>query len=482
MTFKSDDSKTTKTNSYDSSPPPNLIQFMLSDWKPVKRQVPLVRYLANYRSRREELSRRFPGELVVIPSGNRKVRSNDTYFPFRPSSDFFYLTGNMEPDCVLVLLPEGKTHRHVLFVESNPGKTDITFFTDRNKGELWEGARLGVDESKQRYGITDCRPLEELEGLLKTLQASSPTRVLTSFSASIEDWLHVSMQDLKHQQLATTLSEMRLLKDEAEIKELASAIKATKLGFEDVIQRLRTATSERELEGVFYTRARMEGNDVGYTSIVASGAHACTLHWKKNDGKLKKGDLLLLDAGIEAETLYTADVTRTLPISGSFSKEQKLVYDLVYAAQAAAFQQVKPGNDFMEPNRVAMEVLAEGLERLGILKSAAEALKPHNQFFKRYTLHNISHMLGIDVHDCAQARAETYKYGKLQPGMVLTVEPGLYFQPDDMTVPARFRGIGVRIEDDVVVTERGCKNLSSILPSESGDVEQWVAKLLKKKR
>jgi Xaa-Pro aminopeptidase len=226
----------------------------------------------------------------------------------------------------------------------------------------------------------------------------------------------------------------------------------------------------------------VEGNDVGYGTIAAAGAHACVLHWMRNDGPVKKGELLLLDAGVEAHSLYTADITRTLPVSGKFSKEQRAIYELVLEAQAQAFAAVKPGNDFMEPNRVAMRVLAEGLERLGILEDAEEALKDEHQFYKRYSLHNVSHMLGLDVHDCAQARQEAYKYGKLQPGMVLTVEPGLYFQTDDLSVPARYRGIGVRIEDDVVVTARGCKVLSAAIPREAKDVEAWMKRVWAKAR
>ncbi|HZX42510.1 MAG TPA: M24 family metallopeptidase, partial [Myxococcaceae bacterium] len=170
---------------------------------------------------------------------------------------------------------------------------------------------------------------------------------------------------------------------------------------------------------------------------------------------------------------------RTLPVSGRFSREQREIYELVHAAQAAGFAEVKPGKDFLDPNRAAMKVLAAGLERLGILDDAAEALADQNQFYKRYSLHNVSHMLGLDVHDCAQARAETYKFGQLKPGMVLTVEPGLYFQTDDLTVPARYRGIGVRIEDDVLVTARGMRNLSADFPSEASEVEAWMAKLWK---
>ncbi|MFN0061091.1 MAG: M24B family metallopeptidase, partial [Myxococcaceae bacterium] len=243
-----------------------------------------------------------------------------------------------------------------------------------------------------------------------------------------------------------------------------------------------TARSEREVEGVFNLRARVEGNDVGYGTIAAAGAHACTLHWTHNDGPVRRGQLLLLDAGVEGHTLYTADITRTLPVSGRFSREQREVYTLVHVAQAAAFAEVKPGNDFLAPNKAAMKVLAHGLERLGILPDAAMALEEQHQFYKRYSLHNVSHMLGLDVHDCAKARQETYKFGKLVPGMVLTVEPGLYFQMDDLTVPAKYRGIGVRIEDDVLVTARGHRNLSSAIPSEATAVEKWMAQVQRKAR
>jgi Xaa-Pro aminopeptidase len=377
-----------------------------------------------------------------------------------------------------------KSHRSILFVEPNPGKTDVTFFTDRVKGELWEGARLGVPESQAKFKVDEARSLTELEEFIKSsLKNSQKPRVLRKVSDVVDQWVPVVSDEQKKRdfELAEVLSEMRLIKDKQEIVEISRAVQSTKLAFEDVIKRLKTAQTERELEGVFYTRARMEGNDVGYASIVASGEHACTLHWKKNDGKIKKGDLLLLDAGVEGTSLYTADVTRTLPINGKFSREQKLIYELVLAAQKAAFKAVKPGNDFMDPNREAMKVLAFGLSELGILgMSAEEALKEENQFYRRYSLHNVSHMLGLDVHDCAQARAETYKFGKLEAGMVLTVEPGLYFQMDDLTVPQKFRGIGVRIEDDVVVTKTGYRNLSANIPSEPKAIEAWMKSLWKK--
>jgi Xaa-Pro aminopeptidase len=477
-----------KQNSHDSAIPPNLISFMLKNWKKPTGKLPVpLKNVANFQKRRDRLSKFFPGELLVIPTGHLKVRANDDHYRFRASSDFYYLTGNTEPDCVLVLVPQGKEkHRSVLFVEPNLGKTDSSFFTDRTKGELWEGARLGVSESRALYGVEDTRSLVEFAKFLPTALVEAPKgyRLLRNISLSLEDLVGLPSKNQieKDQELFTTISEMRLLKDKYEIEALKDAVNATQRGFEDVIARMKTAKSERELEGVFYTRARMEGNDVGYGSIVASGAHACTLHWRKNDGALRKGDLLLLDAGIEGNSLYTADITRSFPISGKFTKEQKVIYELVLKAQKAALKAVKPGNDFMYPNTQAMKVLAEGLEELGILPmSAKEALKEENQFYKRYSLHNVSHMLGLDVHDCAQARAENYKYGKLEAGMVLTIEPGLYFQLDDLTVPEKYRGIGVRIEDDVVVTAKGHTNLSGDIPTEVKDLESWISRIWKKK-
>ena len=475
------DSSEKKQATHDNRPTDALLAFMKQQWKPrANRKVAPLKHAAAHARRRAALSALFPKETLVIPTGHEKVRANDTFYRFRPGTDFYYLTGNLEPDCVLMMVPEaGGGHRDVLFVEPNPGKTDASFFTDRVKGELWVGPRLGVPQSRARFDVHEARALSELPGTLASLRgpATRPVRVLRGMSPAVDAAL--GDQSARDKELATSLSEMRLIKDALEVRELSAAIASTKRGFEDVIAGLRNARHEREVEGIFNLRARVEGNDVGYNTIAAAGEHACVLHWMRNDGDVRPGTLLLLDAGVEAHTLYTADITRTLPVSGRFSREQREIYELVHAAQAAAFGEVKPGRDFLDPNRAAMKVLAEGLERLGILEDAAAALADQNQFYKRYSLHNVSHMLGLDVHDCAQARAEAYKFGKLKPGMVLTVEPGLYFQTDDLTVPARYRGIGIRIEDDVVVTARAMRNLSSDIPSGASDVEAWMAKVWK---
>lgn len=466
---------------HDDTPPAALLAFMVTQWAASTAALPPpIDGVLNFAARRAALSARFPGEVLIVATGHEKVRVNDTMYRFRAGTDFYYLTGNREPDGVLVMTPQVDGHVDVLYVEPNPGKSDTTFFTDRTKGELWVGPRLGVAQSAQRFGL-EARALPQLLDDVRILNREDeprPFRLLRGLDAELEAIL--PPQDARDSAFAAVLAEMRLIKDDTEIAELQTAIDATQRGFEDVVRALPTLSTERWVEGIFNLRARVEGNDVGYGTIAAAGAHACTLHWTANDGPLRRGDLLLLDAGVEAQTLYTADITRTLPIGGRFTPEQREIYALVLQAQDAGIAACRPGNDFMQPNRDAMHVLAHGLERLGILSmGAAEALRDTNAFYKRYSLHNVSHMLGLDVHDCAAARKETYKYGKLEAGMVLTVEPGLYFQPDDLTVPERYRGIGVRIEDDVLITPAGNRVLSAALPRGVDAVEAWMRELWK---
>jgi Xaa-Pro aminopeptidase len=464
-----------KTAPHDDGPPPALLEFMVTAWAPNETPVEPLPEAERFRARRERLSALFPGDALFVPTGHEKVRANDTTYRFRPGTDFYYLTGNLEADAVLALFPVAGGHDAVLFVEPNPGKTDATFYTDRVKGELWVGPRLGVRESALRFGL-EARALADLSATLERAsreREKHPVRVLRGIDPALDAAIAAASDD--DAAFAAALSELRLRKDEYEIAELERAVAATHRAFDDVVNALPQAATERHVEGVFNLRARVEGNDVGYGTIAAAGAHACTLHWTRNDGPLRSGDLLLLDAGVETNALYTADVTRTIPLSGRFTREQRDIYELVLAAQEAGFAACKPGNDFMAPNAAAMHVLAHGLERLGILPTTAdEALRESNQFYKRYSLHNVSHMLGLDVHDCAKARQETYKYGTFEPGMVLTVEPGIYLQPDDLTVPERYRGIGVRIEDDVVITSAGYRNLSAAIPRETAAVEAWV--------
>jgi Xaa-Pro aminopeptidase len=237
---------------------------------------------------------------------------------------------------------------------------------------------------------------------------------------------------------------------------------------------------ERWLEGTFWRRARLEGNEVGYTSILGAGDHATTLHWWRNDGSVVPGQLLLADMGIETNELYTADVTRTMPVDGVWTPDQRRIYNAVLEAQSAGFAEVKAGADFLAAHRAAMWVLADHLYSWGIIDVSADVAcgddpeKPGAGAHRRYTLHGVSHMLGIDVHDCALAREETYRDGALAAGFVLTVEPGLYFQRNDLTVPSELRGIGVRIEDDLLVTDGDAVNLSASLPRDPDELTAWM--------
>ncbi len=456
------------TASHDPKRPSKLLEFMSTGWADMPRPAAVQHEASAYRAeRRARLAAQFPGEVLVVPSGGFKVRANDTDFRFRPGSDFTWLVGSRAPDAVLVITADGAA---TLYQAPAWTRETPAFFTDRN-GEFWVGPRPSLEDVTVELGIAT-RPLEEIEKLRGTA-----ARVLTSYDKKVEELFEHDEE--KDKELATWLSEARLVKDAWEVAQLQEAVDATIKGFEDVARELpkAVATSERWAEGVFGLRARVEGNDVGYGSICAAGAHACVLHWTDNDGPVREGELILLDMGVEGNELYTADVTRTLPISGTWTPRQREVYELVYRSQEAALAECKPGNAFTAPHNAAMKVLAEGLQALGIVESAEEVLADDDKRYSRWTIHGVSHMLGLDVHDCAASRDELYRDGTLQPGYVLTVEPGLYFQPDDLLVPEDLRGIGVRIEDDVLITEDGHRNLSAALPRDPDGVEAWMASL-----
>jgi len=453
-----------------------LAENMKSGWADTEqRDLEPIAQVAEVARRRERLSERFPGERLVIPAGNLKTRSNDTEYPFRSSVEYAYLTGNQTEDGVLVLEPTGERgHRATLYLLPRSNRENGEFWLD-GQGELWVGRRHSLTESEQLYGLP-CADVRTVTDVLR--KATGPVRVVRGHDAGVEAALADKVTAERDEELRGFLSELRLVKDEFEIGELQKAVDSTVRGFEDVVRVLdkAEATSERYIEGTFFLRARVEGNDVGYGSICAAGPHATTLHWMRNDGPVRSGELLLLDAGVETHTLYTADVTRTLPVNGRFTELQRKIYDAVYEAQEAGIAAVKPGAKYLDFHHAAQRVLATRLVEWGLLEGPVERVLELG-LQRRWTLHGTGHMLGMDVHDCAVARRETYAEGTLEPGMCLTVEPGLYFQADDETVPEEFRGIGVRIEDDILVTEDGNRNLSAALPRSSFDVESWMAEL-----
>ena len=466
------------TESHDPDFPEAFLTFMRQGWRDTELPVGPRPEVPNYAKRRAALSAAFPGETLVIPTGGEKVRANDTDYPFRPGSDFAYLTGDHDPDSVLVLRPNGDA---TLYMRPRSSRKTDEFFRSRH-GELWVGRRHTLHEKSTELGLPTA-DLTELDAALADL-APGRTRVLRGFDPRVDgavrpyDGAREEGQPARDRELAIAISELKLVKDEWEIAQLQEACDATVRGFEDVARALPAdrAVSERLLEGIFALRARHDGNEVGYNSIVGAGEHATILHWVHNNGATRPGELLLMDMGVENRNLYTADVTRVLPINGRFTPLQRQVYDAVHAAQQAGIDLIKPGVAFRDVHLTAMRVLAEALKDLGLLPvSVDEAMDPASTVYRRWTLHGTSHMLGIDVHDCANARKETYRDGPLGEGYVLTVEPGLYFQPEDELVPEELRGIGVRIEDDILVTATGAVNLSAGLPRGSAEVETWLA-------
>jgi Xaa-Pro aminopeptidase len=424
--------------------------------------------------RRAELSARFPGERLVIPAGNLKTRSNDTEYSFRAATEYVYLTGDQTQDGVLVLEPTADGHDATLYLLPRSNRENGEFWLD-GQGELWVGRRHSLAEAGQRLGL-GCKDVRKVADELRALDG--PVRMVRGHDAGLEEALAGKTDADRDEELCVFLSELRLVKDEFEVAQLQAAVDSTVRGFEDVVRVLdkAEATSERYIEGTFFLRARVEGNDVGYGSICAAGPHATTLHWVRNDGPVRAGELLLLDVGVETHTLYTADVTRTLPVSGRFDEVQRRIYDAVHEAQEAGIAAVKPGAKYRDFHDAAQRVLAKKLVEWGLVEGPVERVLELG-LQRRWTLHGTGHMLGLDVHDCAVARTETYVDGTLEPGMCLTVEPGLYFQADDLTVPQEYRGIGVRIEDDILVTEDGNRNLSSALPRTADEVEAWMARL-----
>ncbi len=452
-----------------------LTAVMKSGWADTELRglepVPQAGYTA---ARRAALSARFPGERIVVPAGKLRTRANDTDYPFRAGTEYVHLTGDQTEDGVLVLEPSEQGHEASLYLLPRSDRDNGEFWLSGH-GELWVGRRHSLAEAEQLVGI----PCKDVRKVCDELRAAKgPVRVVRGYDPDVEAALTDKVTAERDAELTEFLSELRLVKDEFEIGELQQACDSTTRGFEDVVTSLdkAVATSERWIEGTFFLRARVEGNDVGYGSICAAGPHATTLHWVRNDGPVRPGELLLLDAGVETRTLYTADVTRTLPISGTFSPLQRRIYDAVYDAQEAGIAAVKPGAAFRDFHDAAQRVLTERLVEWGLIEGPVERVLELG-LQRRWTLHGTGHMLGLDVHDCAHARTETYVGCTLEPGMVLTVEPGLYFQADDLTVPAEYRGIGVRIEDDILVTPDGHRNLSAALPREAGEIETWMASL-----
>ncbi len=442
------------------------MNYISSNWAaPEKHKIKTAEVAKFAAKRRAAVAAEFAGNVLVFEAGAFKVRSNDTDYMYRPHSAFAHLTGwgsDTVADSILVIDSREAKPVSTLYFRETAGRDSDEFFANSAIGEFWVGARPTLSDVSKLLDIN-----------------TQPLKAFNAFKRSVANTQLINLN--KSADLAQFVSELRLIKDKYEIEQMRLAVEASIRGFEEVARNLKQARKhhrgERIVETAFYSKARLEGNNLGYDTIAASGPHACTLHWIVNNGPVKNGDLLLLDAGVEMDSLYTADITRTLPVNGKFTDVQRKIYEAVREAADAAFAVAKPGAKFKDVHAAAMEVIAAKTAEWGLLPVSAErSLEPDQQFHRRWMVHGTSHHLGLDVHDCAQARREMYLEAELKPGMVFTIEPGLYFQPDDLLVPEEFRGIGVRIEDDILITKKGAENLSAALPRESKAVEKWLKK------
>lgn len=480
-------------------------EFMKSGWADDDPEIKPLESSKFTPARLEALGKAFPGERLVIPAGQPKVRNNDCDYMFRPDTTFAYYTGlgsDYEAGAVLVLNPvdpdspeaaAGKTHTPELFVAPRADNSTEDFFMSAHYGEYWVGPRAGLKEMQAMTGIETHDIAQLADALSKDVGAEAgAVRVrvvsetdpeITSMVESIREangFADPDKNSASDDKLHEFAAEARMVKDGYEINEMRKAVDATKHGFDRLLSALPAALdkprSERILEGAFNAVSRELGNAIGYDSIVASGPHAPILHWMRNTGVVKTGDMLLVDAGVEVDSLYTADITRTFPTNGKFTDFQKRLYQAVLDSQQAGFEAAKPGATYSDIHHACMRVIAERLYDWGLLPvSVEESLSPQGQQHRRWLACGVAHHLGLDVHDCAQARFESYQSAPIRPGMIFTIEPGLYFREDDLLIPPEYRGIGIRIEDDVLMTENGPEWISAGIPKQIDDVEAWMA-------
>lgn len=455
---------------------PAFNEYMSQGWGTPDRTPPVVAGAATAAGHhRSRLSEQFPGQTLVVGAGTAPVRANDTYYDFRPDSDFYWLSGAAIEGAVLVMAPSGTSHDATLFIPAPYYPGDPQFFANAAHGEMWVGSAPDFSDWADALSL-QVLPLTELDaGITAAMRAGSATLAAGIIDSEVRS-RHGIPAGIE---LGRALAVLRMVKDDWEIAQLREAVDHTVSGFAAVVGEIPTAVKaggERWLQGTFDRHARTHGNGVGYATIVGSGKHAPTLHWVRCDGPVLEDKVLLLDMGVEANSFYTADVTRTFPGSGTFSPIQRQVHDLVEKSHRAGLAAVGPGRPWTDFHHASMEVIANGLNDWGLLPvSVDEALSPAGQHHRRYLVCGVGHHLGLDVHDCAQSSHDDYQGATMAPGMVLAVEPGLYFHEHDLTLPPELRGIGVRLEDNVLITPTGSEVISDALPITATGIEEWVA-------
>lgn len=411
------------------------------------------------------------GNIAIIPSATVRTRNRDVNYPFRQDSDFYYLTGFNEADALAVFIPGRQQGEYILFCQE----------FDEKKA-LWEGAHAGLEGAINDHGADDSFPIDDLNDILPGLLENKnkvfyPMGRDSDLDHNLMEWItHIRSQarsginapgelvSLEH-----TLHEMRLIKSPTEIKLIQQAIDVSAKGHIRAMQSCQAGRYEYQIEGEMIHEFIDNGlRAVAYPSIVAGGDNACVLHYTENKAVLKDGDLLLIDAGAECDH-YAADITRTFPVSGVFSTEQKLLYQLVLDAQLAAMQEVKVNAPWNKAHEASVQVLTKGLVELGLLSGDVDSLI-EDESYKLFYMHRIGHWLGMDVHDVGDYKIND-EWRALEAGMVLTIEPGLYIPEDCASVDEKWRGIGIRIEDDVLVTEQGYQVLSQAIPKTIAEIE-----------
>ncbi len=425
--------------------------------------------------RRKQLMRIIGDDAIcIVPAAPERLRNNDSHYPYRQDSDFHYLTGFPEPEAVLALIP-GRAHGEV-----------ILFCRERDpEREAWDGARAGQEGAVSDYGMDDAFPIGDIDEILPGM-IEGRSRVYYHFGRTAEfdieliGWVnHVRGQVRRgarapHEFVALghILHDLRLFKTRDELRMMRRAAKIAGEAHVRAMRSVRPGMNENEVEGELLHTFRRHGAVASYEPIVGGGANGCVLHYRANNSVLKDGDLLLIDAGAEYQC-YASDITRTFPVNGKFSVEQRALYDLVLAAQRAAIAQIRPGRPFGGYHDAAVRVITAGLIKLGLLKGGVDKnIREHS--YRRFYMHKTGHWLGLDVHDVGDYRVDG-EDRELEPGMVVTVEPGIYIAPDAKGVAARWRGIGIRIEDDVVVTRTEPEVITAGVPSDADEIEALMA-------
>jgi Xaa-Pro aminopeptidase len=431
--------------------------------------------MESYRTRRQRLASQMQNGVAIIPTAPEQIRNRDAHYPYRFDSYFYYMTGFCEPEAVLVTVAEASQSesKHILFCRDK----------DETR-EIWDGLRYGPEVAKETFGFDEAYSISRLDEMMPEILANQPALYYAlgqdaAWDTSVTGWLNQVREQVRKGVSApvkiydsrSILDEMRIIKSTEEIDVMKNAAVISTEAHRRAMQLTHSGKYEYEIEAELCSVFRQRGAQApAYTPIVAGGANGCILHYIENNAKLKDGDLLLIDAGCELDG-YAADITRTFPVNGKFSPVQKDVYELVLSAQAAAIAAVRPGNTWDDPHQAALKVLVQGFIDFGLCQGSVDAVI-ESEDYKRFYMHRTGHWLGLDVHDAGDYKLNG-SWRSLQSGMTLTVEPGCYIRPAD-NVPSHFWNIGIRIEDDVAVTETGHDILTTAAPKDVAEIEELM--------